>query len=195
MRVLVACEFSGLVRDAFIAHGHDALSCDLLPSERPGPHFQGDVLELLDQSWDLMVAFPPCTHLCASGARWWKEKREDGRQQAAVEFVRKLWAAPILRAAIENPVGLLSRVIGKPTQIIQPWQFGHPDLKATCLWLRGLAPLVPTNVVEPEFKIDGKGRRSSRIHRMSAGPERARERSRTFSGIAEAMAEQWGGVK
>lgn len=195
MRVLVACEFSGLVRDAFIAHGHDALSCDLLPSERPGPHFQGDVLELLDQSWDLMVAFPPCTHLCASGARWWKEKREDGRQQAAVEFVRKLWAAPILRAAIENPVGLLSRVTGKPTQIIQPWQFGHPDLKATCLWLRGLAPLVPTNVVEPGFKIDGKGRRSSRIHRMSAGPERARERSRTFSGIAEAMAEQWGGVK
>lgn len=195
MRVLVACEFSGLVRDAFIARGHDALSCDLLSSERPGPHFQGDVLSLLGQPWDLMIAFPPCTHLCASGARWWKEKREDGRQQAAVGFVQKLWAAEIPRVAIENPVGLLSGVLGKPTQIIQPYQFGHPDLKATCLWLRGLPPLTPTNVVEPEFKIDGKGRRSSRIHRMSAGPERARERSRTFEGIAEAMAEQWGGIK
>lgn len=179
--MLVACEFSGTVRDAFIARGHDAVSSDLLPSEKPGPHIVGDVLAILDAGWDLMIAHPPCTHLAVSGARWFKEKAVE--QAAALEFVHALMAAPIPRIAIENPVSVISSRIRKPDQIIQPWQFGHGETKATCLWLKGLPALTPTRVV------DG---RDARIHRIPPGPDRWRERSRTYPGIAAAMADQWG---
>jgi hypothetical protein len=187
MRVLVACEFSGIVRDAFIARGHDAMSCDLLPSERPGPHYTGDVQKLLDYGvwtkWDLMIAHPPCTHLAVSGARWFAEKRAE--QEESLEFVRRLLDAPIPRIALENPISVISSRIRKPDQIIQPWQFGHGETKATCLWLKNLPPLEPTNVV------DG---RMPRVHHASPGPDRWKERSRTLQGIADAMADQWGGV-
>ncbi|MCX7335506.1 MAG: hypothetical protein NTV85_28660 [Hyphomicrobiales bacterium] len=181
MRVLVACEFSGIVRDAFLAHGHNAWSCDLLPSERPGPHYQGDVADILNDGWEAMIAHPPCTHLAVSGARWFKDKREE--QESALAFVRYLLAAPIPRIALENPISVISSRIRKPDQIIQPWQFGHGEVKATCLWLKGLPPLVPTDIVEG---------RTARVHRMPPGPERWRERSRTLPGIAGAMADQWG---
>jgi hypothetical protein len=184
VRVLVACEFSGVVRDAFIERGHEAVSCDLLPSETSGPHHQGDVLELLfDGFWDLMIAHPPCTHLAVSGARWFKDK--DIEQAEALDFVRTLLNAPIPRIALENPVSVISSRIRKPDQIIQPWQFGHGETKATCLWLKNLPSLVPTNVV------DG---RAPRVHHASPGPDRWKERSRTLPGIAVAMAEQWGSV-
>lgn len=184
MRVLVACEFSGAVRRAFAARGHDAWSCDLHPAEDGSPnHIQGDALAVLRDGWDMMIAFPPCTHLCASGARWWPAKQADGRQAAALDFVRALMAAPIPRWAIENPVGLIGTAIRPADQTIQPWQFGHGEVKATCFWLKGLSRLVPTQIV------DG---REARVHRMSPGPMRALERSRTYSGVAQAMAEQWG---
>lgn len=187
MKVLVACEFSGIVRDAFIARGHDAWSCDLLPSERPGPHLQGDIREHLDDGgvngWDLMIAHPPCTHLAVSGARWFAEKRQE--QEDALAFVRALLDAPIPRIALENPVSVISSHIRKPDQIIQPWMFGHGETKATCLWLKGLPPLVPTNIV------DG---RQPRVHHASPGPDRWKERSRTLPGIAAAMADQWGAL-
>lgn len=181
MRVLVACEFSGTVRDAFAARGHDAWSCDLLPSEKNGQHIQGDVLDVLDDGWDLMVAHPPCTHLAVSGARWFKDKVLE--QAEALDFVRALMDAPIPRIAIENPVSVISSKIRKPDQTIQPWQFGHGETKAVCLWLNGLMPLRPTNIVEG---------REARVHRMPPGPNRWKERSRFFPGIADAMAEQWG---
>lgn len=181
LRVLVACEFSGTVRDAFYALGHDAMSCDLLPTERPGLHWQGDVRDVLDAGWDLMIAHPPCTHLAVSGSRWFKEKVRE--QAEALDFVRLLLAAPIEHIALENPVSVISSKIRKPDQIIQPWQFGHGETKATCLWLKGLPKLVPTNIV------DG---REARVHRMPPGPNRGHERSRTLPGIAAAMAEQWG---
>jgi hypothetical protein len=181
MRVLVACEYSGAVRDAFIARGHDAMSCDLLPTERPGPHYQGNVFDVLHDGWDLMIAHPPCTHLAVSGARWWKDKQAE--QADALAFVRMLMAAPIPRIAIENPVSKISTAIRKPDQIIQPWQFGHGETKATCLWLKGLPKLVPTDIV------DG---REARIHMMSPSADRWKERSRTYRGIADAMASQWG---
>jgi site-specific DNA-cytosine methylase len=183
MRVLVACEFSGIVRDAFIARGHDAWSCDLLPTERPGPHIQGDVLEILGDGWDLMIAHPPCTHLAVSGARWFKDKRVE--QGEALEFVRALMDAPISRICIENPVSIISSQIRKPDQIIQPWQFGHGEVKATCLWLKNLPKLVPTNMVEgrkPRVLFEPKGN--------EADP-RWKRRSRTYQGIANAMSEQW----
>jgi hypothetical protein len=183
MRVLVACEYSGTVRDAFLRLGHDAISCDLLPTDEPGPHYQGDVFDIINDGWDLMVAFPPCTDVCVSGARWFKEKRADGRQQRAIQFVRDLMSAPIDKIAIENPIGVLSSEIRKPDQIIQPWQFGHGETKATCLWLKGLPKLTPTNVVEG---------REARVHRMPPGPDRWKLRSTTYLGIANAMAEQWG---
>lgn len=183
MKVLVACEYSGIVRDAFIARGHDAMSCDLLPSETEGPHYQGDVRDVLDYPWDLMVAHPPCTHLSVSGARWFDEKRADGRQQAAVSFFMALARAPIERIAIENPVCVMSRLWRRPDQVIQPWQYGHGETKATCLWLKGLPRLTPTQIVEG---------REARVHRMPPSPERWKERSRTFAGIAAAMAGQWG---
>lgn len=182
MRVLVACEFSGVVRDAFRARGHDAWSCDLLPSETgPIHHIRGDVLGYLDIHWDLMIAHPPCTHLAVSGARWFKEKQEE--QAEALDFVRALLDAPIPRIALENPISIISSRIRKPDQIIQPWMFGHGETKATCLWLKGLPKLVPTDIV---------GGREARVHRMAPGPDRWRERSRTYPGIAAAMAEQWG---
>lgn len=179
--MLVACEFSGVVRDAFIAKGHDAWSCDLLPCERTGPHLQGDVSGVLRDGWDLMVAHPPCTHLAVSGARWFKDKQVE--QAEALAFVRQLLDAPIPRIALENPISIISSRIRKPDQTIQPWQFGHGETKATCLWLKGLPKLTPTNIVAG---------REARVHRMPPGPNRWRERSRTFQGIADAMADQWG---
>jgi hypothetical protein len=179
-RVLVACEYSGIVRDAFAAMGWDAWSCDLLPSERAGNHIQGDVLPLLGQGWDLMVAHPPCTHLAVSGARWFKDKRVE--QLQALDFVRQLLGAPIPRIALENPVSVISTKIRKPDQVIQPWQFGHGETKATCLWLKGLPKLVPSNVVTG---------REGRVWKMPPSPDRWKERSRTFEGIARAMAAQW----
>ena len=182
MRVLVACEYSGRVRKAFRAIGHDAWSCDLLESEDNSPfHLQGDVLPLLTQGWDLMIAHPPCTHLAVSGARWFKDKQEE--QAAALDFFRKLLDAPIPRVAIENPVSIVSSRIRKPDFTIQPWQFGHGEVKRTCFWTRSLPPLVPTNIVEG---------REAKVHKMSPGPNRWKERSRTYQGVADAMAAQWG---
>ena len=183
MRVLIACEFSGTVRDAFARRGHDAWSCDLLPSERPGQHVQGDVLNVLGDGWDLMVAHPPCTFLAVSGARWFYQVGRIKKQRAALDFVRDLLEAPIQRIAVENPIGIISTRIRKPDQIIQPWQFGHGEVKATCLWLKGLPALVPTNVVEG---------RTARVHREPPGPDRWKRRSITYQGIADAMADQWG---
>lgn len=185
MRVLVACEFSGVVRDAFARRGHTAVSCDLLPSDSPfGWHVQGDVIPLLSQGWDLMIAHPPCTDLAVSGARHFAAKRADGRQQRALEFVRTLMDAPIPMIAVENPISIISSAIRKPDQIIQPWMFGHGETKATCLWLKNLPLLMPTNVV------DG---RDARIHKMPPSADRWKKRSITYFGVAEAMAEQWGG--
>lgn len=190
MRVLVACEFSGIVRDAFIAAGHDAVSVDLLPSERYGPHLQADIRDYLhERLWvahtpvDLMIAHPPCTHLAVSGARWFKDKQDE--QAEALEFVRWLLDAPVARIALENPISIISSRIRKPDQIIQPWQFGHPETKATCLWLKNLPKLVPTQVVEG---------REARVHREPPGPDRWKNRSRTYEGIAAAMASQWGSL-
>lgn len=183
-RVLVACEYSGAVRRAFRARGFDAWSCDLLPSEDDSPHhIQGDVLALLDDGWEMMVCHPPCTDLAVSGARHFPAKIADGRQGAALDFVRALMAAPIPHIALENPISVISSHIRKPDQIIQPWQFGHGEVKATCLWLMNLPRLKPTDIV------DG---REARVHRMPPGPNRWKERSRTLPGIAEAMATQWG---
>jgi hypothetical protein len=182
MKVLVACEMSGVVRDAFIARGHEAISCDLLPSERPGPHFQGDVRKLIGEPWDMCIAFPPCTHLCVSGARWFKRKQNEQRE--ALEFAKIFFFASwIPKRCIENPVGILSTKVAPPTQIIQPWQFGHGETKATCLWLAGLPKLVAADIVAG---------REARIHRMAPSENRGQERSKTYSGIAKAMAEQWG---
>lgn len=182
MRVLVGCEFSGTVREAFRRRGHDAWSCDLLPTEVDGPHLQCDLLDVLDDGWDLAIFHPPCTHLAVSGARWFAKKR--GEQRDALEFVRRLMAARIPRWCLENPVSIISTAVRKPDQIIQPWQFGHGETKATCLWLQGLPPLRPTKIV------DG---RSARVHRLPPGPDRWKLRSLTYRGVAEAMAEQWGG--
>ena len=180
MRVLVACEFSGIVRDAFCKLGHDAWSCDLLPSEREGNHIQGNVLDVVDHNWDLMIAHPPCTHLASSGARWFAKKQQE--QQDALDFVIHLLKAPIHHIALENPIGVLSTKMRKPDQIIQPWQFGHGETKATCLWLKNLPLLTPTTIVEG---------RQPRIHYMSPSPHRWKERSRTYTGIANAMAAQY----
>lgn len=188
MRVLVACEYSAVVRDAFRAKGHEAWSYDLLPTEGdPRWHIKGDITESaaleFPAYWDLMIAHPPCTHLASSGARWWQSKRDE--QALAIAFAVWLGNCGVRRIAVENPVGILSTRWRKPDQIIQPWQFGHGETKATCLWLKNLPKLVPTNIVEG---------REARIHRMSPGPDRWRERSRTYKGIAEAMADQWGNL-
>jgi hypothetical protein len=180
MRVLVACEFSGIVRDAFRKRGHDAWSCDILDTERPGPHIKDDVLRHLEDGWDMMIAHPPCTHLAVSGARWFKDKIHE--QNAAVAFFIALADANIPKRCIENPISIMSSVYRKPDQIIQPWMFGHGETKATCLWLVNLPKLVATNVVNG---------REDRIHRMAPAPDRWRERSRTYQGIADAMATQW----
>ena len=184
MKVLVACEYSGRVRDAFTALGHDATSVDLLPSETEGKHIQGDVLEVIkSEHFDLMIAHPPCNSLAVSGARWFPEKRNDGSQQRALEFVRALLDAPIQRIALENPVSIISSHIRKPDQYVQPWMFGSGEVKKTGLWLKNLPLLTPTNIV------DG---REPRVHMMAPSENRWKERSRTYEGIAKAMAEQWG---
>lgn len=181
MKILVGCEYSGAVRRAFAAKGHDVWSCDLLPSEDNSPnHIMGDIVPLLTQGWDMLICFPPCTHLCVSGARWFKDKQKE--QAESLDFVRLLLNAPIHRIALENPVGIISTRIRKPDQIIQPWMFGHGETKATCLWLKNLPKLVPTNIVEG---------REARIHNMAPSPTRWKERSRTYSGIALGMSEQW----
>lgn len=183
MKVLVACEFSGIVRDTFRSHGHDAWSCDLLPTENMGKHILGDVVERLDLPWDLLIAHPPCTHLAVSGARWFKEKKTE--QEEALAFVRRLLSCPIPRIALENPISIISSRIRKPDQIIQPWMFGHGETKATCLWLKGLPKLEPTNIVQG---------RVARVHKEPPGPNRWKNRSRTYQGIANAMATQWGNL-
>jgi hypothetical protein len=184
MRVLVACEYSGRVRDAFTALGHEAMSCDLLPTDAPGKHYQGNVFDIINDGWDLMIAHPPCTHLAVSGARHFAAKQASGVQQEALAFVQRLLDAPIAKIALENPISIISRRIRKPDQIIQPWQFGHGETKATCLWLKGLPLLKPTNIV------DG---REAKVHKMPPSPDRWKLRSTTYQGIADAMAQQWGG--
>ncbi len=182
-RVLVACEFSGIVRDAFIAAGHDAVSCDLLPTERPGPHHQGDVRDLLADRWDLLLAFPPCTYLTWSGARWWSRRQTE--QADAIAFVRELLTAPVRRIALENPDGILHRAVRRADQVIEPYHHGHGEVKATCLWLKNLPRLQPSN------RVTGRERR---IHNALRKPYRWKERSRTYPGVARAMADQWGAV-
>lgn len=187
MRVLIACEYSGVVRRAFRELGHDAWSCDLLPSEDNSfYHLQEDIEDVLSLTgaWDLMIAHPPCTHLAVSGARWFKDKQKE--QEEALQFVQMLMDAPIPRICIENPISIISTKIRKPDQIIQPWQFGHGETKATCLWLKNLPKLTPTDIVEG---------REARVHKMSPGPNRWKERSRTYEGIGRAMAQQWGNLK
>jgi len=188
MRVLIGCEESGAVRDAFIRGGHNAMSCDILPTRTPGPHYCGNVFDVIDYPWDLAIFHPPCTHTSVSGAKHFAEKWMNGWQAASVAFFMALVrrSAHIPRVALEQPVSIISSLYRKPDQIIQPWQFGHGEVKATCLWLRGLPHLRATNIV------DG---REARVHRMPPGPNRARDRSATYAGIAEAMAEQWGATK
>ena len=192
MRILIACEFSGIVRDAFAALGHDAWSCDLLPSEKPGNHIQRDLMQLWDtwntwgREWDLIIAHPPCTDLAVSGARWFPAKIASGRQQKAIDFFLMIAGCDCPRIAIENPIGIMSRIWRKPDQIIQPWQFGHGETKATCLWLKGLPKLTPTKIVEG---------REGRIWKMPPSPDRWKERSRTYQGIADAMATQWSDIE
>jgi site-specific DNA-cytosine methylase len=183
IKVLIACEYSGVVRDAFLKQGHNAISCDLLPTEQPGPHYEGDVLDILNNGWDLMIAHPPCTHLAVSGARWFKDKQQE--QKEALDFVRILLDAPIKHIALENPVSVISSKIRKPDQIIQPWQFGHGETKKTCLWLKNLPPLQPTKIVEG---------REQRIWKLPPSKDRWKLRSITYQGIADAMAEQWGNL-
>ena len=183
MRVLIACEYSGKVRDAFISKGHDAMSCDILDTEKPGPHYKGDVRDILGNGWDMLIGFPPCTHLASSGARWFREKQADGRQQEGIDFFMFLVNSGIPKIALENPIGIMSSKYRKPDQIIQPWQFGHGETKATCLWLTGLPKLVPTNIVEG---------REPRMWKLPPSKDRAKIRSETYQGIADAMADQWG---
>ena len=190
MRILIACEYSGSVRDAFIRGGHDAMSCDLLPTDAPGPHYQGDVMNVLNDDWDMMVAHPPCTHLAVSGARWFKGKQAD--QAAALDFVRQLLDAPIPRIALENPVSIISSHIRKPDQIIQPWMFGHEATKTTCLWLKGLPHLTPTSIVGKGARhITKSGKSLPKWYNLPPSADRWTIRSATFQGIADAMATQW----
>lgn len=197
LKVLVACEYSGTVRDAFIALGHDAISCDILPTESPGPHYKGDVMDIINDGFDLMIAHPPCTYLANSGERWLKNN--PARQQLRIEarqFVINLFESNIEKIAIENPIGNLSTAWKKPTQIIQPFHYGHDDWKSTCLWIKNLPMLQPTSIVKPEEKLCGgkkPGRITSRLHRLPPSKDRAKLRSLTYKGIAEAMAMQWGG--
>jgi hypothetical protein len=188
MKVLVACEYSGRVRDAFIALGHEAMSCDLLPTDSPGPHYQGDVFDIIDQGWDLMIAHPPCTYLCNSGVSWLH--RQEGRwdkMREGAEFFKKLMEVDIPQIAIENPImhKYAVEIIGRrQDQLVQPWQFGHGETKATCFWLKNLEPLTPTDIV------DG---REQRLHKLPPSKDRWKLRSTTYQGIADAMATQWGG--
>ena len=190
MRVLVACEYSGRVRDSFIAKGHEAMSCDLLPTEKPGPHYQGDVRDVMDYPWDLMIAHPPCTDLSVSGAAWFEKKKMNGSQQMSASFFMMLAKSDIPRIAIENPICIMSRLWRKPDQIIQPWMFGHMEQKATCLWLKNLPVLYPTNDVKAQMMELPKNKRE-RLHYLPPSDDRWKLRSETFQGIADAMAEQW----
>jgi hypothetical protein len=193
MRVLVACEYSGTVRDAFRARGHDAMSCDLLPTDVPGPHYQGNVRDVLGDGWDLMIAHPPCTHLAVSGARWFHLKQRE--QAEALDFVRLLMDAPISRIAVENPVSVISSRIRKPDQVIQPWHHGHEATKTTCLWLKGLPPLTPTDVVGKGARhVTRSGRSLPAWYNLPPSPDRWKIRSVTYAGIAAAMADQWGAL-
>lgn len=200
MKILIACEYSGIVRDAFLEKGHDAISCDILPTEsKPERHYQGDVMDIINDGWDKVISFPPCTDITVSGARWFEGKRNDGSQEKSIRFFFEIWKKS---NCCENPIGIIngggyiekwfpklhSEMKGsgfpfKPSQIIQPWQFGHGETKATCLWLNGLPLLTPTNVVNG---------REQRIFNLPPSPDRAKIRSRTFQGIANAMADQWG---
>lgn len=202
MRVLVACEESGAVRNAFNALGHHAMSCDLLETSSPGPHYRGDVFDVINDGWDMMIAFPPCTHLAVSGAAWFEQKRKDGRQQQGIDFFMALAMAPIPRIAIENPVGIMSKVWRKPDQIIQPYYFGDEFQKTTCLWLKNLPKLVHfhetnlfgerTHVGRGEMITFASGKRMAKWCAMlRADDKRGHLRSKTFPGIARAMAEQW----
>jgi hypothetical protein len=191
VRVLVACEYSGTVRDSFLALGHDAWSCDLLPTDAPGPHYQGDVRDVLGESWDLMIAHPPCTHLAVSGAKWFDKKKS--QQEEALNFVRLLLGAPVPRIALENPVSIISSRIRKPDQIIQPWQHGHEATKTTCLWLKGLPHLQPSNIVGKGARhVTKSGKSLPEWYNLPPSEDRWKLRSATFPGIARAMAEQWG---
>jgi hypothetical protein len=188
MKILIACEESGVVREAFSKLGHEAMSCDLQATRIPGNHYQGDVRDVLHYPWDMMIFHAPCTHICVSGARHFEAKRLDGRQQSGVSFFMELWRHGekyIEFMAAEQPIGILSTLFRKPDQVIQPWQFGHGETKATCLWLQNLPLLKPTKIVEG---------REARIHKMAPGPDRAKERSATYQGIADAMADQWGRI-
>lgn len=188
MKVLVACEYSGIVREEFAKLGHDAWSCDILPTEIPGQHYEGFIQDVLKAFpiWDLIIAHPPCTNLAVSGARWFEQKRKDGSQQVSIDFFLWFTRLDCNKICIENPIGIMSTIYQKPDQIIQPWQFGHGETKATCLWLKGLPKLLPTNIVEG---------RENRIWRMAPSENRWKERSRTYVGIAQAMASQWGGTQ
>lgn len=194
MKVLIACEFSGIVRDAFIKRGHNAVSCDLLPTERIGPHYQGNVLDILNDGWDLMIAHDPCTYQCNSGVCWlYKEEGRWAKLEKSCELTRQLLKAPIEKICRENPIPhkyAVKRIGRKYDQIIQPHQFGHPERKATCLWLKNLLKLKPTKDVKAEMKLLPKSQ-AQRIHWTSPGPERSKIRSTTYQGIADAMAEQW----
>lgn len=196
MKVLVACEYSGRVRDAFLRRGHDAISCDLLPSDAPGPHYHGDVFDIINDGWDLMIAHPPCTYLSVSGMHWTtRGLRDPALTEEAIEFVRRLMAAPIEKIAVENPVSIISSRIRQPDQIIHPWMFGHDASKKTCLWLKGLLPLKETNPVPPRV-VDGRPRWGNQTdsgqNKLPPSADRWKKRSETYPGIAEAMAEQWG---
>lgn len=196
MRVLVACEYSGTVRDAFNRGGHNAMSCDLLPTDVPGPHYQGDVRDIINDGWDLMVAHPPCTYLSVSGMHWTKRGLRDPQlTEDALSFVQLLLDAPINKIALENPVSVISSRIRKPDQVVNPYQFGHDASKKTCLWLKNLQPLVPTKMVEPRL-VNGKPRWANQTdsgqNRLSPSDNRWKERSKTYAGIAAAMADQWG---
>jgi hypothetical protein len=191
MKVLIACEYSGTVRDAFLRAGHDAMSCDMLPTDRPGPHYQGDVRDILGDGWELMIAHPPCTHLAVSGARWFKDKQEE--QKEALEFVRLLLDAPIDKIALENPISIISSRVRKPNQIIQPWQFSCPESKSTCLWLKNLPNLIPTDILPLPASGRWSNQTPSGQNKLGPSPDRWKERSKTYQGIAEAMATQWGG--
>lgn len=195
MKILVACEFSGVVRDAFIARGHEAMSCDLIPTESPGPHYEGDVRDVLGNGWDLMIAHPPCTYLSSSGMHWTRRgKRHQSLTDEAIDFVKILMKAPVKHMALENPVGVISTLIRKPDQIVQPWMFGHDASKATCLWLRNLPPLEPTGIVKPRM-VNGKKRWANQTdsgqNKLSPSDDRWKKRSATYPLIAKAMADQW----
>lgn len=198
MKILVACEYSGRVRDAFIRGGHKAMSCDLLPTDAPGPHYQGNVLDILNDGWDLMIAHPPCTYLSVSGMHWTTRGLRDSKlTEDALDFVKILLNAPIEKIALENPISIISSRIRKPNQIIQPYEYGHDASKKTCLWLKNLPPLMPTKIIEPKIvgnkKIWGNQTASGQ-NKLAPSKDRWKIRSETYQGIAEAMAQQWGNI-